>query len=207
MTPMDYIRAARVPETLEPQCFGLWEIRRVTVTPDIDKAMMAGVGFPSMTMLHRSTLATMMRPHGEVVMEDSIRELRRHLPIWLRARGHVLVTGLGLGCVVRGLLASDQVERITVVEIDKGILKIVGREFERNPRVRLIEGNALKIDLAEKFDYAWHDIWTEGETHLQVLHTRLIVRFGHRIPFQGARMLPRQVKRAAQRAARIGVFG
>jgi hypothetical protein len=52
----------------------------------------------------------------EVVMEDSPRELRRHLPIWMHAHGRVLVTGLGLGCVVRGLLASPHVEYIDVAK-------------------------------------------------------------------------------------------
>jgi hypothetical protein len=36
-------------------------------------------------------------------MNDFPQELKKHLDFVLRARGRVLVTGLGLGCVVRGL--------------------------------------------------------------------------------------------------------
>jgi spermidine synthase len=51
-------------------------------------------------------------------MEDTLSELRRHTPIFMRAKGRLLVTGLGLG-VVRGLLAKPEVEHIDVVEIDR----------------------------------------------------------------------------------------
>jgi len=195
MQPLDYIKAARVPDTLKSQSFGLWEIWRQSL-PD-NPIWRAFSGFDSMTLLSRFTDATLHKDHGEVVMEDSARELRRHLPIWLKAKGRVLVTGLGLGCVVRGLLASPDVEHITVVEIDPKILRIVGKEFEPNSRVRMIEGDALKVKLRERFDYAWHDLWTEGDIHLQVLHTRLLKRFYPQVKFQGAWLLPRQVKRVA----------
>ena len=197
MTPADYIAAARVPNALEPQEFGLWTIKRADVRKVIP-IFRNWIGFDTMTLLHRLTNATMHTPPGEVVMEDSMRELRRHLPIWLRASGRVLVTGLGLGCVVRGLLASPAVEHVTVVEIDSGILRVIGPEFERNPRVRLIQGDALAVDLAgEKFDYAWHDLWTDGEEHLQVLHAKLLCRYMAQCRFQGAWQFPRIAKRGA----------
>ncbi len=197
MTPSDYIAAARVPETLKPQSFGLWEIYR---RDDIDLLLPVfkrWAGFTNVTFLSRFTDSTIHREHGETVMEDSLRELRRHLPIWLRAKGRVLVTGLGLGCVVRGLLASPRVEHVTVVEIDRQILRIIGAEFEDNSRVRLIHGDALEIDLKEEFDYAWHDLWTDGETHLQVLHMQLLKRFMEQVDYQGAWQLPRLFKRNA----------
>lgn len=196
MTPDDYIHAARVPESLEPQAFGLWTIRREDVRqviPNFNK----WVGFDTMTLLYRFTMATLHKPFGEVVMEDSRRELSRHLPIWLRAEGYVLVSGLGLGCVVRGLLASPKVDRITVIESDSQILRIIGKEFEPNERVRLLHGDALTIEIADHFDYAWHDLWTDGDTGLQVLHMRLIMRYRAQCSFQGAWQLPRFAKHAA----------
>jgi hypothetical protein len=194
MNISDYIQAARVPDALEPQSFGLWSIRRKDVS-NVIPVFKSWIGFESMTLLHRFTMATMHTSHGEVVMEDSTRELRRHLPIWLRAKGRVLVTGLGLGCVVRGLLASENVEHVTVIEIDAEILRIVGKEFESDPRVRLIHGDALTVTIRDKFDYAWHDIWTEGNEHLQVLHAKLIKRFYPQSTIQGAWNFPRQLKR------------
>lgn len=159
MTPDDYISAARVSLTLETQYFGLWTIHRQDMRNKLP-IFRAWAQFDSVTFLSRFTEGTMHTDFGETVMEDSRRELRRHLPIWLRARGRVLITGLGLGCVVRGLLASPHVDHITVVEIDGGILRVIGPEFESNPRVTLIHDDALTIKLDDRFDYAWHDLFT-----------------------------------------------
>ena len=54
------------------------------------------------TYLMRTTEATVhLNPPGEVVMEDTIFELKTHLGFILSASGNVLITGLGLGCVIR----------------------------------------------------------------------------------------------------------
>lgn len=201
MSPQDYIAAARVPDRLTPQSFGPWTIKRVSLKdhPKLSGFLaldfLSKVGFRDYTLLLRHTYATLHLADGEVVMEDSQRELQKHLPIWLRAKGHVLVTGLGLGCVVRGLLASSAVEQITVVEIDANILRVVGHEFNANPRVRLIHGDAFKVQLREKFEAAWHDLWTDGDVHLSVLHAKLLAQFRPQCKVQGAWNLPRYFKR------------
>lgn len=202
MTPQDYMAAARVPRSLEPQEFGLWTIERlrsdmaVRKFCDGDVEMAMGprlVGFPDYTLLRRITEAT-MNTGGEIVMEDSVRELRKHLPIWLAARGRVLVTGLGLGCVVRGLLANRDVDRIEVVEIDRDVARVVGLEFAGNARVGLTLGDALVDDIPGRFDFAWHDLWVEG-SHLQLLHGQLFERFRQRCGRQGAWAFPREFAR------------
>ncbi len=200
LNPEDYINAARVPESLTPQAFGPWVIKRKAHDPAKISAFallnfQAQVGFRSQTLLLRHTWATLHLADGEIVMEDSRRELRKHIPIWMKAKGRVLVTGLGLGCVVRGLLANRDVEHISVVEIDKQILRVVGHEFRTNARVRLIHGDALKVPLHERFDFAWHDLWTDGDTHLQVLHARLFERCRDKVEMQGAWQFPRHLKR------------
>jgi hypothetical protein len=202
MRPNDFVSAARVPGSLKPQAFGLWTIRRVAIADQPTASVWAQmefllkIGFRSQTQLWRHTWATIHLPHGELVMEDSARELRKHLPIWLNAKGRVLVTGLGLGCVVRGLLASPKVEHITVVEIDANILRIVGHEFRFNKCVTLIHGDALKVQLPGRFDYAWHDLHSsDGERHLQLLHAELLDKFYDQVTIQGAWELPRWFKR------------
>jgi spermidine synthase len=139
-------------------------------------------------------------------MEDSRRELRKHLPIWMKARGRVLVTGLGLGCVVRGLLASRDVDRIEVVEIDYDIARIIGAEFAgarglAGQAVEIHVGDAREIDeswLPGKFDAAWHDLWTEGPD-LQEQHIDVMMRMLGRCGPQGAWALPRFTKKMIRR--------
>lgn len=200
--------AARVPTTLRPQCFGLWGIERVDVDNPAHRIMMGGS--PHQTILRRITWATVHlaqdgKASGEIVMEDSLTELRRHLPIWLAARGRVLITGLGLGCVVRGLLINPLVTHIDVVELDPSIIRIVGAEFAGEPRVTIHLGDALKIHWPRRtrWDVAWHDViggqeWTHKE-HTQILHIRLMARYQNKVKRQGAWMWPRQYRRVLQR--------
>ena len=192
----DFVNAARVPDSLETQSFGLWDIRRMTMTNPYHRAQ---AGFDTVTFLQRWTYSTLHLGAGETVMEDSEPELRRHLPIWMIAHGRVLVTGLGLGCVVRGLLANGSVEKIDVVEIDHGIARVIGSEFASNPRVNLHVADALEWQIGDrKWDFAWHDIWSDtdaGKPHLQVLHGKLIARFHPNVANQGAWALPRKIAR------------
>lgn len=193
--PAAFLKAARCPTSLIPQEFGLWRIQRRERPQQAFEGAVFDyvVGAPFQTVLYRLTEAT-MHTEGEVVMEDGLPELRRHLPIWLHARGRVLVTGLGLGCVVRGLLANPLVTHVDVIELDRAIIRAIGPEFQEEPRVRITQGDALECELPGEWDYAWHDIWCEG-TGLQVLHTKLIHRYRRRVGAQGAWMLPRYVKR------------
>ena len=107
-----FINAARVPDGLEPQSFGLWDIRHMTMTNPYHRVQ---AGFDTVTFLQRWTDSTepLWMP-GETVMEDSEPESAPPLAkIWMIAHGRVLVTGLGLGCVVRGLLANSKVRKST----------------------------------------------------------------------------------------------
>ena len=198
MTPREYMEAARCPPWIRPQEFGLWTIQRLQAggqltSPTEQAQHRERCGWPDYTLLRRMTLAT-MHTLGEIVMEDSQLELRKHLPIWIAGRGRVLVTGLGLGCVVRGLLANRNVDQIDVVELDDDILRVVGPEFARDPRVTLHHGDALTIDLPGRFDLAWHDLWVDGP-NLQVLHAKLFLRFKNRCGPQGAWAFPRKFAR------------
>lgn len=192
------VGAARVPDTLPETSFGLWTIKRHSIRRATwgSAINIWFAGTDRFVALHRLTYGTMHSPPGEVVMEDTPRELRRHVPIWLAARGRVLVTGLGLGCVVRGLLALPRVDHVDVVEIDPDVLRIVGAEFAANPRVSLHHGNALryKWPRAARWDFAWHDLWCENGS-LDSLHVKLMLRMRGKVGRQGAWGLHREIKR------------
>lgn len=194
------IDACRVPDTVPLGVKGLWEIRRQPAPAHAGlNSLMARtwIGpYPHVTALLKTTFATLHCDQGDVVMEDSERELKRHLPILLAAKGRVLVSGLGLGCVVRGLLAKPGVTHIDVVEIDSTILNLIGPEFDGNPRVALHQGDALtyRWPAGKTWDYAWHDVHADEALDLHLLHARLIQRYRARCKQQGAWMLCRDIK-------------
>lgn len=205
----DLIAAMRATHLTAPQAQGLWYIARQDLgalfaqRPRLDgyiREVGAFDAYPDLphvlTSLNRWTDATIHLGQGESVMSDDPKELRRHLPVVLAASGRVLVTGLGLGCVVRGLLTRPKVDHIDVVEIDADVLAMVASSFAQEPRVTIHQGDAVTISwpAGTRWDFAWHDVWGE-QPSTQVLHMQLIVRYRTMVRRQGAWMLPRFLKR------------
>lgn len=136
---------------------------------------------------------------GYTVMDDSDAELSRHLNAVRHAKGRVLKTGLGMGCFVRMCLQHDQVEHIDVVEIDAKIIEHFGAEFVGNDRVTVHYADAFEFPLSHgPWDFAWHDIYCEGNDGLQTLHTKLIKRYHDVATKQGAWQYPRCIRRIYQ---------
>lgn len=200
--PQSLLQAARAVDIPEGSS-GLWYIKKVyppkaqTVTRNGQQYELAPALF---THLFRITDDTLYKhPPGEVVMEDTPLELKRHLEFMLRARGKVLITGLGLGCVVRGCLANPNVEKVVCIEKSSDVLGLV-RPYMPQDRLKIVYADALAWTATnkERFDCAWHDIWANkdrGEPDLSLLHTQLIFNCVERVGFQGAWGYLRESKR------------
>lgn len=179
-----YIYKQDIPKPMKSERFG-----RSVICP-------AG----TITYLRRLTESTKDDwPPGELVMEDTPFELATHLGFVMRAYGKVLVTGLGLGCVTRGLLANPKVEHVTVVENSKEVLKLVAPHMPTE-KLAIVEDDAFRFVAHNKqcFDCVWHDLWTnkdEGEPHLDVWHMRLLVESRRFATHQGAWALRKDFKR------------
>ena len=137
---------------------------------------------------------------GYTVMDDSERELKRLLQGVKHATGNVLKTGLGFGCFVRMCLTKPDVEHIDVIEIDGRIIEHFGAQFASNSRVTIHHADAFEFEInSRKWDFAWHDIYTEGNEGLAHAHVRLIKRFLPHCKQQGAWQLPRETKKFVER--------
>jgi spermidine synthase len=182
---------------------GLWFIRKEVLTEDkLSNRFGKWVVMQAdtYTFLYRMTTAAMHLTHpGATVMEDTEFELKTHLGFTMRAYGKVLVTGLGLGCVARGLLANPNVEHVTVIENSKDVLKLVAPHMPTE-RLTIIEEDAFRFvaQNKERFDCVWHDLWSDheaGEPHLDVWHMHLLVQCRRFATHQGAWALRKDVKR------------
>jgi len=186
-TILSNMRAEHIPAAWS----GLWYIQKAKIDTNsfVDKKGYLPSGI--YTDLFRLTTATLDKePPGEVVMEDTPFELSKHLNFVLRATGSVLVTGLGLGCVVRGLLANPAVEHVTCIEKSSDVLKLVKPHMPVD-RLTIIQADALEWtkDNPLRFDCAWHDLWTDrdaGEPHLDHWHMKLFFNCRKNVSFQGA---------------------
>jgi hypothetical protein len=100
------------------------------------------------------------------VMSDTPAEIEEHGPALRNARGRVLITGLGLGCLPRALLTLPDVTRIDIIEIDPEVIALTGK-YLTDGRVHIWRGSAAEpqriAGLRQEswcWDYAWHDIWS-----------------------------------------------
>jgi hypothetical protein len=195
---LEDMKAVSIPEGWS----NMWYVMKTTVPQDTEtlrhgKCVMLPTGV--YTFLYRLTDSTIYNmPPGDLVMEDTPFELNTHIGFVLRAYGNVLVTGLGLGCVVRGLLANPNVTRVVCVENSPDVLKLVAPHMPTD-RLAIIEADAFRwiANNKERFDCAWHDLWTNrdaGEPHLDVWHTRLLIECRRFAKQQGAWALNRTIK-------------
>jgi hypothetical protein len=188
---------------------GRWTVRKDEITPKQALAMkrLQETKFKDVkyvppgpyTWLHCVTLETHLSLPGDTVMNDFPDELKKHLEFIMVARGRVLVGGLGLGCVVRGLLAKGRVEAIDVIERSADVIKLCG-DSVKDARVTIHQRDALNGFIkGGPWDWAWWDLWSDperDEPHLQVTHMELVKRFSDRVRnLQGAWAMPRQHRR------------
>ena len=196
------MRADAIPEGASgPWSVCKWSIAKSLVAP---RGTGRSVTIPpgSYTNLFCLTEATMHQPPGELVMHDEPHELAKHLQFILKAEGRVLKTGLGLGCVVRGLLLNPRVTEVVVLERDQHVLKLVAPHMLKE-RLKIVHAEAVAWcqETSERFDCAWHDIWTDesaGEGHLAFAHQKLLKAMKGKVRFQGAWEFPREFRRLLQ---------
>lgn len=180
----DILKAAKATHIPEGES-GLWRVNRLNLTKPLDVPRERGKRCilppgPLTQLFCYVEADAMNNPYGELVMDDTDRELKKHLNFMLRAHGRVLITGLGLGCVVRGCLANPAVKYVVCIERDMNVVKLVGPHMPKE-RLTIVLANALTWvnDHAkdQKFDCAWHDLWTnpdQKEPHLDIWHSQLV---------------------------------
>ena len=120
---------------------------------------------------------------GNTIMSDSPDEMGDQRSAINQARGYVLVTGLGLGLTVEGMLDAERysplyreghprmrhpVEHLTVLEISPEVIQLVGPTLREkySDRLEIVNVNAFDWDPGNStfqpcFDYIWHDIWPD----------------------------------------------
>lgn len=122
-----------------------------------------------------------------LVMSDTPDEKRDHYDFVRRARGHVLIHGLGLGMVLGAVLGKLEVSSVTVIELSQDVINLVGASYD-DPRVTIVCADALTWEPPKgaRFGAVWHDIWddicSDNREDMKLLHRR----YGRRSTWQGS---------------------
>jgi len=98
----------------------------------------------------------------DVWMSDTPMEVKTASAAIHKARGNVLVAGLGLGYVVYHMAKKKSVTSITVIEKDREIIKLIWPHLRKHigHKVKVIQADIYEWKPGkQRFDYAWFDIW------------------------------------------------
>lgn len=171
---------------------GPWSIKRFTITKkDAD-------GF-NLGMIMNGSGARQVRP-GEyvelrhqkrgVIMSNTQAEINDHYEPYSKAEGLCLIHGLGLGMITAACLRKDTVERVTVVERDEDVIKLVAPHItkEWGARFEIVQGNSLDWHPPRgvRYNMVWHDIWDAISCDNKPEMSKLHRRYGKRCEWQGS---------------------
>jgi len=114
---------------------------------------------------------------GELMMSDTDMEINTNIGFINRAKGRVLIAGLGIGMVLKNILKKKEVTEVIVVEKYSDVIDLVASVFN-DPRLKIINEDIFYWlpEKGEKFDTIYFDIWpTICEDNLEeiaLLHMR-----------------------------------
>ncbi len=96
---------------------------------------------------------------GQLYMSDTPTEQHENRALIRRARGDVLIAGLGIGMVLPPLLANPDVTSVTVVEVNADVITLVAPFFP-DPKLTVVEGDIFDWDPGDgQWDTIYFDIW------------------------------------------------
>jgi len=106
-------------------------------------------------VIEKDTIWMSIIPHEIETMREPIS----------KAKGHVLVLGLGLGYYIFNILSKKEVISVDVVELDKRIISLFNKylinKFPHIEKLNIIHMDGIKYlkDSKKHYDYVFSDIW------------------------------------------------
>jgi len=191
---------------------GQWSVKRFTVSEEEAKfeRLRAVISFSGGGRGVPAGTYTGLYHRNSVVMSDTPNEIRDHLGFIIRAKGRVLIHGLGLGMCAAAVLKKEEVTHVTVVEKSPDVIKLVGPSMvalakEKAGKACVLRSGTGHFDLGEpvltiklddcftwkpkkgeRWDVVWHDVWDDICTDNLPEMAKLHRRFGRRCDWQGS---------------------
>jgi len=118
-----------------------------------------------------------------VVMSNTPDEIRDFSQFVWRAKGRILVNGLGLGCVLTALLDKPEITEVIVVEQSKDVINLISGSFN-DSRLTIVHADAFEYTPTGRFDAVWHDIWDHITADNLQYMTKLHRKYARRTDWQ-----------------------
>ena len=109
---------------------------------------------------------------NNIWMSLNPNEIETMEPFIAKAKGNVLVFGLGMGYVPFMMLDKSEVKHITIIEKDQNIINLFNKllfpYFPNKNKITIIKDDALKYQPKEKYDYIFADLWHTPEDGIEL---------------------------------------
>ena len=110
---------------------------------------------------------------NNIWMSLNPNEIETMKPYIEKAKGNVLVLGLGMGYVPFMMALKTEVKSITIVEKDPDIIELFNSliypSFKNKEKIKIIQGDAINhVNKNNRFDYIFADLWHSPEDGLSL---------------------------------------
>lgn len=144
-----------------PWSITTFDITREQATYQALKNMALG---RSMYFIKPGHYTRLMHKDRGVVMSNTPMEVWTNSEFIAKAKGLVLINGLGLGMALLAVLKKPEVSHVTVYEMDTDVIDMVApafAEFVAAGKLDIRQADCLRYlpSEDEMYDIAWHDIW------------------------------------------------
>ena len=110
--------------------------------------------------------------YNSTIMSDTWYEKFTNYELVDKARGDVLIAGLGIGMVVLALQDKDEVTTITIIEKEHEIINMIKSSIPFNKKINIIHTDIFKFNPHTKYDTIYFDIWDNvcGDNWQDIVH-------------------------------------
>lgn len=147
-------------EYLKDEKIGDWRIETVEIPEDYARMRNFFIKNPLMKLEGGIYKKLINRIDG-VVMSNTPMERKTHIEAINKAKGNVLVAGLGLGMYLQNIKDKEEVTSITVIEKSKEVIELIAKYFKDCQKIKIINEDIFNYTPDIKFEFAFLDIWSD----------------------------------------------
>jgi hypothetical protein len=140
-----------------------WTIEKITVTEKQARHDMLRSWLNGHDRCTPAGEYTVLKHKNEIVMSDTPDEINDHLSLIQKAKGNILISGLGLGMVLKAIIDKTNVKHVTIVEKNKEVIDLVGKHYLKKypDKLTIVHDDIFTFNPPENthYDVIWHDIW------------------------------------------------
>lgn len=147
-------------EHLKDEKIGDWRIETFEIPEDYARMRNVFIKNPLMKLEGGIYKKLINRIDG-VVMSNTPMERKTHIEAINKAKGNVLVSGLGLGMYLQNIKDKEEVTSITVIEKSKEVIELIAKYFKDCQKIKIINEDIFNYTPDIKFEFAFLDIWSD----------------------------------------------